>query len=83
MQMISTPSQIATSEIQNCGVFPHGHCVPGSASVIPSVLFSQALNDEARGIDMCLVAVKHPAEVSWWYRVRCALQGELLAQRRF
>lgn len=81
--MLHTPVPIPTSEVQNCGVFPHGHRVPGRAGVIPSVLFSQALDDEGRGIDVRLVAVEHPAEVSWRDRVGRAPQRQRPAKRRF
>lgn len=74
---------IPTSEIQNCGVFHHGHFVPGGAGVVPCVLFLQPLDNIGGGINMCLVAVKHPAEVGWRDRVRCAPQGQPLAHRCF
>lgn len=82
-KIITWLTWIPTSEIQNCGVFHHGHCVPGSAGVIPCVFFLQPLDNISGGINMCLVAVKHPAEVGWRDRVRCAPQGQPPAQRCF
>lgn len=54
-----------TSQIQNCGVFLHGHHVDGGAVVVPAVLCPEPLNNKQGCVDVCLAAVEHPAEVCW------------------
>lgn len=69
-----------TSQIHNCGVFHHGHHISSCAGVIANVFFPQSLDNVHGAVDICLVAVEHPAEVCWWDRVCCALQGHPLAR---
>lgn len=69
-----------TSQIQNCGVCLHGHHVFGCARVIPYVSLLKHLYDIQGVVDMCLVAVKRPAEVCWWKRICCALQCQSVAK---
>lgn len=68
-----------TSQIHNCEVFHHGHHISSCAGVIANVFFPQSLDNIHGAVDVCLVAVEHPAEVCWWDRVCCALQGYPMA----
>lgn len=65
---------VFTSQIQDCGVFQQRHRVSGSAGVISCIFCPQTLYNIHRVVDMCVVAIEHPAEVCWWNRGCRALQ---------